>query len=83
MKTNTNERKVVLFYNTMWGVPLPLPLEGQKWVAWSLESEENYSLLRNREFMSFFDYTMTYRQHSDIVQAYYEFACGGLYSNLP
>lgn len=113
MKTNTNERKVILFYNTMWGAPLPLPKEGipedcllttdrhylktadvivfhipdlykmmdddlekpegQKWVAWSLESEENYPLLQSREFMSFFDYTMTYRQNADIVQAYYQF----------
>lgn len=113
MKTDTNERKVILFYNTMWGAPLPLPQEGipegvllttdrrylktadavvfhipdlykamdddlekpegQKWVAWSLESEENYPLLRNREFMSLFDYTMTYRQHADIVQAYYRY----------
>jgi hypothetical protein len=39
---------------------------GQKWVAFSLESEVNYPQLRDPEYMAQFDFTMTYRWDSDV-----------------
>lgn len=46
--------------------------ESQKWVGWSLECEENYSFMKDDEFMSVFDYKMTYHQNADVVFPYYE-----------
>ncbi|MGL4492781.1 MAG: glycosyltransferase, partial [Tannerellaceae bacterium] len=46
--------------------------EFQKWVGWSLECEENYPFMKDDDFMSVFDYKMTYHQNSDIVFPYYE-----------
>jgi Glycosyltransferase family 10 (fucosyltransferase) C-term/Fucosyltransferase, N-terminal len=43
---------------------------GQKWVAWSAESDVNYPHLRNRAFMARFDLTMTYRLDSDVPVTY-------------
>ena len=45
---------------------------GQKWVAWSAESDVNYPLLRDRAFMARFDLTMTYRLDSDVPVTYIE-----------
>lgn len=39
---------------------------GQLWVAWSMESDVNYPLLADPEFMRRFDLTMTYRRSADI-----------------
>lgn len=102
----------ILFYNTMWGVPLPfsqndlppgfrvttdrhelssvdavvfhlpdlqwcmdtdeiIKPEGQIWVAWNLECEENYPWIKDEEFRSNFDLWMGYRQNSDILYPYY------------
>lgn len=43
---------------------------GQIWVAWSMECEEHYPRLRDVEFMSRFDLTMTYRQNADVFISY-------------
>ena len=47
--------------------------EGQKWVAWSLECEENYPFLKDPEFMEVFDYKMSYHQDADIIYPYYRY----------
>ncbi len=47
--------------------------EGQKWVAWSLECEENYPFLKDPEFMELFDYKMSYHQDADVIYPYYRY----------
>lgn len=44
---------------------------GQRWVAWTMECEENYPFIKSTEFMSLFDYWMSYHQGADVVQPYY------------
>jgi len=44
---------------------------GQKWVAWSFESDRYYSRLRDPKYMWQFDLTMTYRWDSDVPVAYF------------
>jgi len=66
-----NEADAVIFH-----IPQLLPLflrrkaEGQIWVAWSMECEVHYSRLRDANFMSRFDLTMTYKQNSDVFISY-------------
>jgi len=43
----------------------------QKWVAWSMESEDRIPLLKDIEFMSQFDITISYRQDSTIWHTYF------------
>jgi alpha-1,3-fucosyltransferase 10 len=43
---------------------------GQRWVAWSMESEVNYPALADRGFMGQFDLTMTYRRDADVWVPY-------------
>ncbi|PRP81354.1 alpha 1,3 fucosyltransferase [Planoprotostelium fungivorum] len=43
----------------------------QKLIVMSMESEEIYTVLKDREWMKQFDYTMTYRLNSDILSAYF------------
>ena len=63
---------VVVFH-----VPTIPPLQeipkqlGQIWVAMCMESEVNYPLLSDLEFMRHFDLTMTYRLQSDIPCLYF------------
>jgi hypothetical protein len=51
-----------------WRWPKKLP--GQLWVAWSMECEENYPLLRDPRFRRRFDLTMTYRLDADVPATY-------------
>jgi len=44
---------------------------GQRWVAWSMESEANYPRLADPDFMGQFDFTMTYRRDSDVWTPYF------------
>lgn len=44
---------------------------GQKWVAWSVESDRCYPRLRDPKYMRQFDLTMTYRWDSDVPVAYF------------
>lgn len=46
--------------------------EHQRWVGWTLECEENYPFIKNTEFMSLFDYWMSYHQGADVLYPYYE-----------
>jgi len=53
--------------------PASLPVgrrPGQRWVAWSAESEVNYPVLADPAFMSQFDLTMTYRRDADVWVPY-------------
>ncbi|UCI07740.1 glycosyltransferase family 10 domain-containing protein [Mesorhizobium sp. B1-1-8] len=43
---------------------------GQLWVAWSMESVENYRLTAEPAFMRHFDITMTYEAGSDVWMPY-------------
>ncbi len=43
---------------------------GQRWVAWSMESDANYPLLADPGFMSNFELTMTYRRDADVWVPY-------------
>lgn len=45
---------------------------GQRWVGWTLECEENYPFIKSTEFMSLFDYWMSYHQGADVIHPYYE-----------
>lgn len=46
---------------------------GQLWVAWSMEAEANYPVLRAPEFLQHFDLTMTYRLDSSVPLPYHSF----------
>jgi Glycosyltransferase family 10 (fucosyltransferase) C-term/Fucosyltransferase, N-terminal len=43
----------------------------QIWVAYSLESEANWTVLGDPEFMSMFDYEVSYRQTADVWEPYF------------
>jgi hypothetical protein len=43
---------------------------GQRWIAWSIESDVNYPKLRRASFLRHFDHTMTYRLDSDVPVPY-------------
>ena len=43
---------------------------GQRWVAWSHESEVNYPIMDDAAFMAQFDLTMTHRRRSDVWVPY-------------
>lgn len=43
---------------------------GQDWVAWSMESRQNYPLMADPRFMRHFDITMTYEAGSDVWVPY-------------
>ncbi len=57
---------------TVWKPP------GQRWVAWSMESDANYPLLADPGFMSNFDLTMTYRRDADVWVPYLDAGLVGL-----
>jgi len=44
---------------------------GQRWVAWSMESDVNYPALADPTFMKQFELTMTYRLDSDVPCPYF------------
>ena len=43
---------------------------GQRWVAWSHESEVNYPIMGDPAFMAHFDLTMTHRRDADVWVPY-------------
>jgi len=51
---------------------------GQRWVAWSMESDANYPQLADPEFMRNFELTMTYRRDADVWVPYLDSALVGL-----
>lgn len=44
----------------------------QRWVGWTSECEEHYPYIKSTEFMSLFDYWMSYHQGADVLYPYYE-----------
>lgn len=61
------EADAVIFHiPTTPALPFQKPA-GQKWVAWSAESEVHYPLLADADFMRQFDLTATYRRDADVV----------------
>ena len=60
-----------MFDITGWRWPLPpAKRPGQHWVAWSMECEDHYPLMRLNAFMRHFDITMTYRLDADVPMTY-------------
>jgi len=43
---------------------------GQRWIAWSMESDVNYPVLADPRFMRNFELTMTYRRDADVWVPY-------------
>jgi len=65
------EADAVVFHVPTLADPPSLPKRpGQRWVAWSMESEVNYPQLRDPAFMRRFDLTMTYRRDADVWAPY-------------
>jgi hypothetical protein len=65
------EADAVIFHiPTTPALPFQKPA-GQKWVAWSAESEVHYPLLADADFMRRFDLTATYRRDADVVLAHF------------
>jgi len=61
------EADAVIFHiPTTPALPFQKPA-GQKWVAWSAESEVHYPLLADADFMRQFDLTASYRRDADVV----------------
>jgi hypothetical protein len=63
---------IVFHIPTLRGLRLPAKRQGQRWVAWSLESDVNYPELADPAFMSQFEITMTYRRDATIWCPYIE-----------
>ena len=49
---------------------LPAKRPGQLWVAWTMESDSNYSLQRNKSFLGKFDLKMSYHLDADVMVGY-------------
>jgi hypothetical protein len=62
---------VVFHIPTLRGAPLPPKPAGQRWVAWSMESEAHYPELADPAFMGQFDATMTYRRSATVWCPYF------------
>ncbi len=65
------EANAVVFHVPTLCRPLPPKRPGQIWVAFSMESDVNYPLLRDPAFLGAFDLTMTYRRDSDVWSPYF------------
>jgi Glycosyltransferase family 10 (fucosyltransferase) C-term/Fucosyltransferase, N-terminal len=63
---------VVFHIPSLQRLPPRKPI-GQQWVAWSMEAEANYPILRAPEFMRHFDLTMTYRLDSSVPIPYHSY----------
>jgi alpha-1,3-fucosyltransferase 10 len=61
---------VVFHVPTLAGAPALPKRPGQRWVAWSMESEANYPQLADPAFRARFDLTMTYRRDADVWTPY-------------
>lgn len=70
----------VVFHIPQWcyghGVTMPGKPPGQIWVAWSMECDDHYPLLRDAAFMRHFDFSMTYRLDSDFPVPYVDSRLG-------
>ncbi len=48
-----------------------IKIDGQIWILWNMESEENFKWMKDKQFCDLFDLKMDYHQNSDINIAYY------------
>ena len=62
---------VVFHMPTLTELPRIRKLAGQRWVAWSMESEINYPVLASHRAMRHFEVTMTYRLDSTVPTLYF------------
>lgn len=62
---------VVFHIPTLRGIALPPKYPGQRWAAWSMESEVNYPELVDPAFMRQFEITMTYRRTASVWVPYF------------
>jgi alpha-1,3-fucosyltransferase 10 len=61
---------VVFHVPTLAAAPALPKRPGQRWVAWSMESDVNYPQLADPAFRARFDLTMTYRRDADVWTPY-------------
>lgn len=61
---------VVFHVPCMRGRWWPRKRAGQRWVLWSMESEDQYPRLRQRRFLRRFDLTMTFHLQTDVFLSY-------------
>ena len=61
---------VVFHLPTLPALPELPKRPGQRWVAWSMESEIHYPQLRDPAFLRRFDFTMNYRRDADVWTPY-------------
>ena len=77
-RTRYAQAGAVVFHLPTWkwrrwlGMPPKLP--GQLWIAWTQESDENYPYQRDPEWMSRFDFRMTYQSDADVFLPYCAFS---------
>lgn len=69
-RSRIEQADAVVFHIPEWSRHAPQKMPGQLWVAWSMECEEHYPLLKSPAFMSQFDLTTTYRLSSDVPTPY-------------
>jgi alpha-1,3-fucosyltransferase 10 len=65
---------VVFHIPTLTPADRPIKYPGQRWVAWSMESDVVYPALASPRFMRVFDLTMTYRRDSSVWCPYFDAA---------
>lgn len=80
----TTDRK---YYNRAYAVVFHLPdllqsmehdlekSEGQLWIAWNMECEENYPWMKDDDIKDLFDIRMNYHLEADIVCSYIDAMC--------
>jgi len=62
---------------------LPKKKEGQKWIVMSMESEQNFPFMKNKEIMAMFDIAMTYRLDADVPSVYPNWQSYGSFQGRP
>lgn len=62
---------VVFHLPTLDDYSFPPKAAGQRWVAWSMESQVNYPILTDASFMRRFDITMTYDRSATVWCPYF------------
>ena len=68
---------VVFHIPTLTPADRPIKYPGQRWVAWSMESDVVYPTLANPSFMRHFELTMTYRRDASVWCPYFDGATAG------
>ena len=68
-RTESARADIIIFHIPLLA-RMPPKRPGQIWVGVSMESDVNYPVLRDSDFMAQFDYSMTYRRDSDFPMLY-------------